>query len=163
MPSRAAALTLAAEHQAFIQGGVSITAGSVNAEHLPSMARAIGCAVNADGRQVRLLFCPVRAGGLLADIAAGGRVAVTFSQPTSNRTLQLKGRDARVEAGSAEDEALRERYARAFVADLAKLHFPEALVRVLLQVLAPAPVAVVFQPEAAYSQTPGPGAGAALP
>ncbi len=31
---------------------------------------------------------------------------------------------------------------------------------VLLQVLAEAPVAVVFHPDAAYSQTPGPGAGA---
>jgi hypothetical protein len=163
MPASTAALSLSAEHREFIQGGVSITAGSVNAERLPSMARVIGCAASEDGRQVRLLFCPVRAAGLLTDIAASGRVAVTFSQPSNNRTLQLKGRDACVEAGSAEDEALRERYARAFVADLAKLHFPEALVRVLLQVLAEAPVAVVFHPDAAYSQTPGPGAGARLP
>jgi hypothetical protein len=163
MPPSTAQITLAAEHREFIQGGVSITAGSVNAEHLPSMARVIGCAVSADGQRLRLLFCPVRAQRLIADIAASGRVAVAFSQPSSNRTLQLKGRDARVEAASADDEALRERYARAFVADLAKLHFPEALVRALLQVLAPAPVAVVFSIAAAYSQTPGPGAGAALP
>lgn len=162
MPASTTALILSAEHREFIQGGVSITAGSGNADGLPSMARAIGCGLGDDGQRLRLLFCPVRASGLLTDIAASGRIAVTFSQPSSNRTLQLKGRGARLEAGGADDDALRERYARAFVADLAKLHFPEALVRVLLQVLAPAPVAVVFQPDAAYSQTPGPGAGAVL-
>ena len=41
MPASTAALSLSAEHREFIQGGVSITAGSVNAERLPSMARVI--------------------------------------------------------------------------------------------------------------------------
>lgn len=158
-----ASTALATEHRAFVVGGVSITAGSGDDQHRPSMARAIGCELSADGRRLRLLFCPQRAQALLADIAASGRIAVAYSQPSTHRTLQLKGHDARVEAASADDEALRERYARAFVADLAQLNFPEAMVRVLLQVLAAAPVAVSFTLDAAFSQTPGPGAGARLP
>lgn len=163
MPSPTAARpALAPEHLALITGGVSITAGACNAERRASMARAIGCGLDEQGR-VRLLFCPQRAQKLLADVAATGRVAVAFSQPSTNRTLQLKGSDARVEPATAEDAALMERYAQAFTADLATLHFPAPMVRVLLQVLEGAPVVVRFTPRAAYSQTPGPAAGAALP
>jgi len=153
---------LAAEHLALITGGVSITAGACDAQRRTSMARAIGCGIDAQGR-VRLLFCPRRARALLADVAASGRVAVAFSQPSTNRTLQLKGSDARVEPAAAGDAELMERYAQAFSADLATLHFPAPMVRVLLQVLDGTPAVVRFTPDAAYSQTPGPAAGAALP
>ncbi|MDP3858761.1 MAG: hypothetical protein Q8Q73_13470 [Stagnimonas sp.] len=158
-----ASTALATEHLAFIGGGVSITAGSCDRQRQPSMARAIGCELSADGQRLRLLFCPQRAQALLADVAASGRIAVAYSQPSTHRTLQLKGRDGRVEPALAGDAALLERYAQAFVAELAPMNFPEAMVRVLLQVLAAAPVAVSFTLDAAFSQTPGPGAGARLP
>ena len=79
---------------AFVTAGVSITAASRGRDNMPNLARATGCRVSPDGRRVTLFLAASQSGALLADIRDNGAVAVVFSEPSTHRTLQLKGDDA---------------------------------------------------------------------
>ena len=146
----------------FVQGGVSIVAASRDAGNAPSIARGRGCRVSADGRAVTILLAVSQAGRLLADIGASGAIAVVFSEPSSHRTVQLKGNDARVVAGARDYADLVVGYRAALAADLNRIGFGDAYVQALLYADAADLVAVTFTPAAAFTQTPGPNAGALL-
>ena len=99
---------------------------------------------------------------LLQDIGATGAVAVVFSQPSTHRTIQLKGTDAIVEPLEAGDRDIMARQASAFAADIALLGYPFAIAHALLASEPSELVAISFTPSAAFIQTPGPRAGAPL-
>jgi hypothetical protein len=80
----------------FIEGGVSINASSRDANKTPSMARAVGCRISADRRSVTVLLAKSRAPELLDSITFCHQIAVVFSEPSTHRTIQLKGTDAAV-------------------------------------------------------------------
>lgn len=154
---------LSAAHAAFVAGDHSIVAASRSADRTPSLARSLGCRVSADRRSVLLLFHPRQAAELLADVAGCGRIAVVFSEPTTHKTLQLKGSDARLVTPPADAAALAERHVGGFAGVVGGLGFRADLVRTVLAG-EPAPLAAVeFSPDAAFEQTPGPQAGARLP
>ena len=152
---------LDADHLDFIRGPVSIIAASAGAGGIPQLGRACGCRV--DGEKVVILLAASQSGALLGDVRANGRVAVVFSRPTSHRTLQLKGGDAAIAALAAEDPALVTRYRGCMVTELAQLGYDRDFVGALFGASLADLVAIVFTPTAAFSQTPGPGAGAPLP
>lgn len=147
----------------FIASGISINAAATRPDAVPSMARAIGCRVAADARIVTLLFAGTPAAALLDDIRRSGALAVVFSQPSTHRTLQLKGDDARIVPVAAADRALCQRYIEIFVDGLTQLGYPGEVLRALLDHDPDDLVAVQFTPASAFSQTPGPGAGEPLP
>jgi hypothetical protein len=152
---------LDAAHAAFIQGGVSVVVASRNAEFVADAVRGCGCRVSRNRREVTVLVEPGRAGTLLDDIAANGMVAVVFSQPSTHRTIQLKGSDARIVAVTAADRAVAARHLRAWTEDLCRMGYGAAFadtVRGRPERLA----AIRFTPSAAFQQTPGPGAGQRL-
>jgi hypothetical protein len=153
---------LDAEHAAFIQKGISITVGARDARHRPTLVRVLGCAVSGDRRQVRLLVAASQAGALLANVRENGEVAAVFSEPSTHRTIQLKGTDARAMPPEEGDFELAVRHVDAFVAHLGALGYRPELVRSLLHAAPEDLVAIVFSPGAAFAQTPGPGAGARL-
>lgn len=155
-------IILDAEHAAFICGGVSINAASGHPGALPSLARSIACRVSADRRSVTLLFASTPAAALLDDIRRSATIAAVFSQPSTHRTLQLKGRDARVVPAEPGDAALSRNYADALVVELSPLGHPAQIVRALLAHDTDDVVAVQFTPSSAFSQTPGPSAGTPL-
>lgn len=150
------------EQARFVCSGLSINLASARPGGFPNLARAIGCQLSEDRRTLRVFIAATPAAALLDDVRGNGRIAVTFSQPSSHRTLQLKADNARVlpfEAGERETVASS---MAAFVTDVEPLGFSENLVRALLACEIEDVVAVEFNPTAIFSQTPGPNAGERL-
>lgn len=140
---------------------VSIIVGSRDAALRAHLMRALGCSLSADRRQVTVLINQHSAEQVLADLRANGHIAVVFSEPTTHRTLQLKGIDAQVLDCDADGEALAERHLQRFIAELADIGLPAEVARTLLT-RDGGLVALRFTVREAYDQTPGPQAGTAL-
>ena len=149
------------EQVALMTGQVSIIVASRDARLQPHLMRAAGCRVAPDRRRVTLLMPETSSAPVLDDLRASGRIAVVFTQPTTNRTLQLKGDDAVVGACGPDDDALAAQYLRGFVDEVGQLGFPALVAHTIVGQGEPR-VAVHFSIAEAYDQTPGPGAGHAL-
>jgi hypothetical protein len=149
------------ELAAFLQSGISMHLATARGG-LPQITRAAGCRIAPDRRRVTVFVIPSQSVGVLDDIAAEGVVAAVFTKPRSHRTVQLKGRDARIASASAEDEALVRTQVEAFRAELATIGFPDRL-GTTLAAGAPGPLlGVTFTVATAFIQTPGPAAGQAI-
>jgi len=147
---------------AFMQGGVSITIAACSAAAIPEQARGGGCRISPDRRRLTVFISSIQGEQVLRCVREHGAIAVVFSQPSSHRTLQLKGRDA---AAGLPDEGDLKRiaaYREAFAAELAPLGFEPELVRALFAYPDSEILALSFTPCAAFSQTPGPRAGEPL-
>jgi hypothetical protein len=162
VPSPLPAPIIDAAHAAFLLGRVSIVAASRDARNVPTLMRGLGCRVSRDRRQVTVLLRASQSASLLADLRASGVIAVVFSEPSTHRTLQLKGEDARVGPLQRGDAGLLARYRDAMVAEICPLGYAEALIRAMFSCPVDDAVAVTFRPSQAFSQTPGPGAGQPL-
>lgn len=150
------------DEAAFICGGVGMSAATCRPGALPNMARCTGARVSADRCTVTLLLAATPAAALLDDVRRTGTIAAVFSQPSTHKTLQLKGSDARIVPTDPGDGAVVERYVDAFVAQVKVYGYPEPLIRAFLAHAPDDLVAVQFTVSAAYSQTPGPQAGEPL-
>lgn len=150
------------ELAAFLQGGVSVHVASRGPTNVPNLVRGIGCRVSPDRRQVTAFVLASQCGALLAEIAMNGAIAFVGSLPSTHRTVQLKGTDARTGAPVAGDEALVARQRAALVEDLVSVGYPPEMPRALLGGDWSEAVAITFTPSAAFVQTPGPGAGTPL-
>lgn len=144
------------------QDGISLTLGSCGADLQPSVGRAAGCRVSADRMTVQIFVSTVQLAPLLAHVRETGRIAAVFSSPATHRTLQLKGRDARIDPFVPEDMPIVNRYRETFTAGLEPLGYPRALIRTLLAFPDQDLATIRFTPLEAYSATPGPNAGRAL-
>ena len=85
-------------------------------------------------------------------------IAVVFSQPSTHRTIQLKGSDARVVKVTAADRAIAARHLRDWSEDLCRIGYTPEFANAV-RGAAPRLAAIAFTPSAAFQQTPGPGAG----
>ena len=150
------------DHAAFVQSGLSIVVASRSEDNVPSVARALGCRVAEDRGSVTIFLWAPQAGALLTDIRATGMVAVVFSRPSTHRTIQLKGRDARVVPRDEGGRAIVARNTDLLVQDLAWLGHRQDLARAYLHCEPDELAAIVFTPSAGFDQTPGPGAGKPL-
>lgn len=155
-------LILSDEQVRFIESGVSISAASRDVRRVPSVSKAVGCRVAADRRQVTVLVDATQAGQLLQDVAACGALAVVFSLPSSHRTLQLKGRDARLVPLAAGDAELAARHREAFAEDLLPLGYALPFARATHDFQAERLQALCFTLSDLFEQTPGPNAGMRL-
>lgn len=145
-----------------VQSGMSITVAGRDERLVPSIAKGAGCRVGDDGREVTVLVFAEAAEAVLRDIATNRLVAVVFSRPSTNRTVQLKGRDALCVPTQPADLALVRRQLALFAADLGRLGWNEDFVQAVFWHDPTQLVAIRFTPDGAFAQTPGPGAGAAL-
>lgn len=152
---------LGPEQAALLERRVSIVVASRDAQRRPHLMRALGCRLCADGRCMTLLL-PLRgAAQVLEDLRSNGAIAAVFSEPTTNRSLQLKGDDAQVLPATAEDETLAAEHLERFVAEIGELGFPASVAQTIL--CAEGGIAAVrFSVREAYEQTPGPRAGVRL-
>ena len=158
--SGAAASPLDDAAWALVAGGASIGIGTRDARLRPHVVRAVGG--RRDGARL-VVFVPARPGRpVLDDIAANGRIAVVVSRPSTHRTVQLKGRDARIVPLEPGDRRLARAYRDALGRDLGLAGFDPRVVVPLLEGLEDELVAVAFTPEEGYDATPGPNAGAPL-
>jgi hypothetical protein len=99
---------------------------------------------------------------LLGDVSRSGRIAVVFTDPPTHRTIQLKGTDAAIVPAVAADRKRVKAYADALVVSIGMVGQPECLVRAMLAHTAAELTTITFTPAAAFTQTPGPQAGAPL-
>lgn len=158
----AAAPLIDTELAAFMEGGISLNIGAAGADLRPCVARALGCRVSADRRTVLLLLSCAQSAGAIERIGQNGRIAAVFSQPSTHRSIQLKGSDATVVPASAADVAVVRRYRHAFVRELEPIGFQPATIYAFLECADADLVGIRFTPDAAFHQTPGPGAGRQL-
>jgi len=150
------------EHAAFLTAGVSISVGSRNADHFPNLTRGLGCRIADDRSRLAVFVVAEQSRELLDDIRGNGHVAVVFSQPSTHRTVQLKGVDGAIEVLGNGDRQCIDGYRRAFTDELGALGYGSLFVQTLLDGSGSEIVAVSFTPSAAFQQTPGPLAGRPL-
>lgn len=154
---------LSPEHIALVDKGVSAVVSACDARLRPSIMRAMGSSITPDGVTVTVYLARLQARQLLLDVAATGRIAVVFSEPLSHQTVQVKASRVRTRPARASDEPLLQRYLAAMEYELARVGFDARFVRAMFECKLDELVAVSFEPEVAFDQTPGPRAGAALP
>lgn len=150
------------ERAAFIIHRVAMNVASCSAARVPSLVRAHGCRVSADRRQVTVFVPVLRAAGVLADLRAGGAIAAVFTLPRTHETLQLKGLKAEIIPLDADDHARIKAYADSFFDEIRGVGFKEPFARWIVSGLDEEHVGLLFEPTAAFVQTPGPNAGQPL-
>lgn len=149
------------EQAALLEGHVSIIVGSRDQQLRPHLTRALGCRLDAARRSAIVLLPRGSSTQVVADLQANGRIAVVASQPTTNRTLQIKGDDARLLPCTAQDEALADAHLVGFIEEIGRLGFrPEVACTVHRH--DDGILVVAFTVAEAFEQTPGPQAGAPL-
>jgi hypothetical protein len=150
------------DHAAFMQGGVSVVVASRNSAMVPDVVRGCGCRVSRDRRRVTVLVEPGRASELLGDIRLTGTIAVVFSEPSTHRTIQLKGTDATIVPVTAADRRIAERHLGAWVEELVSVGYSADFAAAVRGRAEAGLTAITFTPTSAFEQTPGPAAGTRL-
>lgn len=145
----------------FCQSGVSVIVGACAPGGAPVAGIGCGCRIRPDGR-MRLLLQRSANGPVLDVVARGGGVAATFSQPVTHRSIQVKGSAARVVEVDAEDRCQAVRQSEGLRRELVEVFYPPVFAATYCAVDEADLVAVEVTPDAAFVQTPGPGAGAEL-
>ncbi len=155
--------SLSEANAAFIQQGVSVIVGARNRDNAPTLVRGIGCRVAPDRTRVTVFLVASQATELLADLRDNGAIAVVFCQPSTHRTIQLKGTDASVVPIEDGDHERMAAQSAALAADIVSVGYRPQPVRTLLAYAPEDVAAIAFTPSAAFQQTPGPNAGARIP
>jgi hypothetical protein len=150
------------EHAAFVQGAVSVVVCTRGEDLVPDVVRGCGCRVSPDRRRVTVLVDAARAGSVLENIAGNGQIAVVFSRPSTHRTIQLKGTDAKLARVSGADRVLAERHLQAWSEDMQTIGYTREFSRAAHGDQWNGITAITFTPSAAFEQTPGPAAGQRL-
>jgi hypothetical protein len=154
-------LVLSHEIVAFIESGVSIIVGVVGADGRARAGRALAARMTAGGA-IRLIYSAEGNAALVAAAQSGGPIAVTFSAPMSHRTIQLKAPTTTAEQLEPEDRIKLIRQTDAFAAVLGALGYQPAFVMSFRDRRSLDVNVLSFIPNAAFEQTPGPGAGREL-
>lgn len=158
---------ISAAFATFLEGGMSINVAARDARNLPSIARALGCRFSLDRRRLTVFLSRAQAAAVLADVRANGAVAVVFVEPSTHKSWQFKGGDAREEPLARGDAGRIRSYVETFVRDVTPLGHPPDLIRLLFAGPRETPppddwAAVTFTPAAVFTQTPGQAAGKPL-
>lgn len=145
-------MLLGARTVAHVEGPTSVVLGHAASTTRPAVTRVWGVRVEPDHETLRLLAPDddVRA------LDPGAAIAATFASCVDYRSVQLKGTVVTVEAVGPDDRELVDEYTRAFVA----VNLPIGVSEGMIRGMRPRSLAAVrMRVEAAYDQTPRPGAG----
>src|SRR4029077_13966312 len=113
---------------AFVQGGVAMVAGSRDADHIPILARAVGCRVSPNRQKVTLLLPGSQSESLITSVRSTGTIAAVFTQPSTHVSVQLKSADATLSPARPSDVGVVNRWTDAFVDETLPLGYPEDLI-----------------------------------
>ncbi|GAA5175489.1 hypothetical protein GCM10025771_07760 [Niveibacterium umoris] len=147
---------------AFIGGGLSITLASCDSRLVPSIAKGVGCRVAEDRSTLTVFVFAESAEATCRDVAANGRIAVTFSRPSTHETIQIKGNDARTVPLLPGDVACVRRNLDRFAEDITPLGWGPDFIDAVFWRDPAELIAIRFTPDGVFGQTPGPRAGEAL-
>jgi hypothetical protein len=148
---------------AMMARGVSVNVASRDRALRPSVMRAVGSSVAADGRSITVYVSRRQSGQLVQDVSATGFIAVVFSEPATHRTVQVKATRAKLRSADASDQPVLAAYLASMEHEIQLVGHPPALTRAMLAHRLDDLVAISFEPEHAFDQTPGSKAGARLP
>lgn len=157
-----APVRLHGELLAFLGCGLSIHVGACNGAGEPQVVRALALRIEPDHRVSLLLSTPA-ADGLLAAINEVPVVALTACQPSTHRAIQVKGRGAELSVAAPAQWPERLPFKDRFLAEIEPYGYDEAFADSWLDVPPEQWRVVTFTPTGAWNQTPGPGAGQAMP
>ena len=143
----------------YLDPGLSILIGTVDAQGTPSCCRGIAIAAGDASRLT--VFVPLATSQrVIQDAATTHRLSVTASHVVSHRTIQFKGRTGVVRLARDEEAPwIRDRL-RAFAESLDEVGVPW---RDALRLAHWPAFAVELRVEETFDQTPGPNAGCKLP
>ena len=139
----------------------SFRLGSCDRGGQPHVCRALAVDALPDGRMLALLAEPA-APRVVAALRETGQAALMMTSPRTNRTLHVKGHDARVEPALPEHAALLARCQRQLAAEIAEVDGfgnSAAILANWYRVDLSEMLAVRFGLAGAWDQTPGPHAG----
>lgn len=142
----------------YLEGGVAVQVGTVDAAGRPQVANAWGPKPNPGGTMT-LYLDTAAAGQTLANLAMNGRIAVITADPVTYRSIQFKGRWLSAAQPSDEERAWVQRHRDLFTTAASLVgDNPEAMRNRWL----PDTTRIDFAIETAFDQTPGPHAGMPL-
>lgn len=151
-----------AAQAAWLQGPVSILLATADADGQPALGVGLGARLSDDRDRVAVFVLDTVNRQLLDDVRAGRGVAVAFTHSASTRAIQLKAARAAIAPLEPDDHARLDVYAAGLAHQWAAQGQPEAFTHAYL-VRAPGTiVAIELAIDAAFEQSPGPRAGAAL-
>ena len=140
-----------------LEPGMSLIVGTVDAAGNPDSSRAWG--VRNEGEHLRVL-CDAASETALKNLRSTGRIAVTATDIATLRSAQVKGTVVAIDDTDDDDLAV---FAAYWPALLQAIHDEQGTAFPLMKRMVPARlVAVTCTIEAAFNQTPGPGAGRRL-
>jgi hypothetical protein len=145
----------------FIQSGVSVIVGVVGPDGRAQAGRALATRI-VPGGAIRLMYPEDGNAAITLSAQSGGPIAVTFSAPISHRTIQLKAASSRLELLEPEDRINVDAQIDAFAGVLRALGFPPPFIQSFCANRSETISVLSFVPQAAFEQTPGPGAGREL-
>jgi hypothetical protein len=143
----------------FLEAGASVLVGTRSGELVPDGVRAWGPRVSADKTSVEVFVDRPSAATCVSNLRDNGRVAVCFTEVTTNRSVQLKGRCVEVGDPQASDWPVVDAHRQGFTDQVGDLGFPANMVRNMWSTQV---VKIRFVIEDVFDQTPGPKAGRPL-
>jgi hypothetical protein len=148
------------ELAAFLQEGIAIQIGTRNANLQPNGARVVAVKVVDDGQHVVAYVPKAAAPQVVPDLESNGQAALVFARPPDERACQVKGVFVEARAARASERPFVSGQWGRWVQRLGSIGFPSAATE---NWDAWPCVAIRMRVTALFNQTPGPGAGAALP
>ncbi|MDS9469301.1 hypothetical protein RGQ15_17195 [Paracoccus sp. MBLB3053] len=145
----------------FVQSGISVILGSVDRNARPVAAIGLACRV-LDGGVLRVIARAPAITPILASVAAGSGIAVTFSRPVTHRSIQFKSDRARIVPAEDADWLAVEHQTAIFRQELLEVGHDEAFADYIVMCSVNEVAVFELTPDHGFVQTPGPGAGAAL-
>ena len=150
------------EMLAMMARGVSVNVASHDLALRPSAVRAVGSSISDDGRLITVFVARKQARQLIQDVAATGHIAAVFGEPATHRTAQVKSTKAVLRNAEPADEPVLARYLASMEYEIQRVGHGSLFTRAMLSYPIEELVAISFEPEQAFDQTPGPKAGAPL-
>ncbi|CBS90218.1 hypothetical protein [Azospirillum lipoferum] len=147
----------------FLDRSLSVNVATSDRANRPLVARAVAARASCGGERLTVLLDGRANAELVAAVADTGRLAVVFSEPSTHRSLQVKGDGAVVTAPTAEEAALAGPYLDGFIAELTGIGFTEPFIRAVMTCDPVDLVALHVRPATVFDQTPGPKAGEPVP
>ena len=152
-------MTDAHKLQRFVEGGISVFVGTVDADKIPTCCRAIALTTK-DNFETVTVYVPAATGQeTIANVATTRRVAISAAEPLSHAAIQIKGVSRGVRLAPPNDEELVRTRLHQFADVLAELGLPRRITHRMAHWPA---FAIEISVEQVFDQTPGPKAGTPL-
>jgi hypothetical protein len=145
--------------QRYVEGGISVIVGTVDAERIPTCCRGIALTTKDNFETVTVYVPAATAQETIANVATTRRVAISASEPLSHGSVQIKGVSRGVKLAPPADEELVRTRLHQFADVLDEIGQPR---RVTHRIAHWPAFAIEVSVEEVFDQTPGPTAGTPL-